>query len=227
MKIIRFDGRVPSVDHIKVGNEMDNLAESVRFDLPEWSDAVVSLYISNGKYSDVILLDADRTYRPTRVHTQRPGRWTAYLTAQMDGDVVWHSDTFGLVIGNLPPTGEQIEQAYPTAIEEALRAVDTLTGVRARAYSLPSSAEATVTFEEDADGGRTIVYGIPRGKDGSGGEGGGSGGVDFITDETLHLTNGVLGVNTAKSVEEDNTLPVTSAAVYTTVGNINALLETI
>ena len=54
-----------------------------------------------------------------------------------------------------------------------------------------------------------------------------SGGVDFITDETLHLTNGVLGVNTAKSVEEDNTLPVTSAAVYTTVGNINALLETI
>ena len=84
-----------------------------------------------------------------------------------------------------------------------------------------------MTFEEDADGGRTIVYGIPRGKDGSGGEGGGSGGVDFITDETLHLTNGVLGVNTAKSVEEDNTLPVTSAAVYTTVGNINALLETI
>ena len=27
--------------------EMD--AESIRFDLPEWSDAVVSLYISNGK----------------------------------------------------------------------------------------------------------------------------------------------------------------------------------
>lgn len=31
----------------------------------------------------------------------------------------------------------------------------------------------------------------------------------------------------ATSVEEDNTLPITSAAVYTEVGNINALLATI
>lgn len=31
----------------------------------------------------------------------------------------------------------------------------------------------------------------------------------------------------ANAVEEDNTLPITSAAVYTEVGNINALLETI
>lgn len=175
MKIIRFDGRVPSVDHIKVGNEMDNLAEIVRFDLPEWSDAVVSLYISNGKYSDVILLDADRTYRPTRVHTQCPGRWTAYLTAQTGGDVVWHSDTFGLIIGNLPPTGEQIEQAYPTAIEEAMRAVDTLTGVGARAVTLKPGSDATVSFEEDVSGNRVIVYGIPRGPKGDTGATGAQG----------------------------------------------------
>lgn len=31
----------------------------------------------------------------------------------------------------------------------------------------------------------------------------------------------------ADSVEADNTLPITSSAVYTTVGNINSLLETI
>lgn len=53
------------------------------------------------------------------------------------------------------------------------------------------------------------------------------GGVAFETDETLTLTNGILSVNTAEVVEEDNTLPVTSAAVYAEVGNINALLETI
>ncbi len=122
MKIIRFCDRTPSVDRLKVGNEMDNLSESIRFDLPEWSDAIVSLYISNGKYSDVILLDADRTYRPTRTHTQHPGRWTAYLEAQQDGDVVWHSDPFGMIVGDLPDTGEQIEQAYPTAVEEAMKA---------------------------------------------------------------------------------------------------------
>lgn len=36
-----------------------------------------------------------------------------------------------------------------------------------------------------------------------------------------------LSVDTATTVEEDNTRPITSAAVYTTVGNIEILLETI
>lgn len=59
------------------------------------------------------------------------------------------------------------------------------------------------------------------------GSGGASGGTSFTTDETLSLENGVLSVNTADKVEADNTLPITSAAVQTTVGNINALLATI
>lgn len=53
-------------------------------------------------------------------------------------------------------------------------------------------------------------------------------GTDFTVDnQTLKLENGVMRVNTAPSVEENNTLPITSAAVYAEVGNINALLETI
>lgn len=47
------------------------------------------------------------------------------------------------------------------------------------------------------------------------------------TDETLVLKDGVLSVNTADVVEAGNTLPITSAAVHVTVGNIEALLETI
>jgi phage minor structural protein len=53
------------------------------------------------------------------------------------------------------------------------------------------------------------------------------GGVSFTTDETLKLENGVLSVNTVDAVETDNTLPITSSAVATTVGNINILLQTI
>lgn len=54
------------------------------------------------------------------------------------------------------------------------------------------------------------------------------GGINFTTDETLTLDeNNVLKVNTTNSAEEDNTLPITSAGVYTQVGNINALLQTI
>lgn len=61
------------------------------------------------------------------------------------------------------------------------------------------------------------------------GEPTGGGGVDFTTDETLTLdpVTKVLSVNTADAVEQDNTLPITSAAVHTTVGNIEALLATI
>ena len=58
--------------------------------------------------------------------------------------------------------------------------------------------------------------------------GGGSGGnVDFQTDETLTLKNGILSVNTTNDMEQDNTLPITSAGVFATVGNIEALLKTI
>lgn len=56
---------------------------------------------------------------------------------------------------------------------------------------------------------------------------GSGGGVSFTTDETLKLENGVLSVNTATEAEEDNTLPITSAAVATTVGNIEIILKTI
>ena len=53
------------------------------------------------------------------------------------------------------------------------------------------------------------------------------GNVDFRTDETLKLENGILSVNTTNDVEQDNTLPITSAGVFSVVGNIEALLKTI
>lgn len=56
----------------------------------------------------------------------------------------------------------------------------------------------------------------------------GKDGINFTTDETLTLSDeNILSVNRAFSVEQDNTLPVTAAAVYETVGNINILLATI
>lgn len=52
-------------------------------------------------------------------------------------------------------------------------------------------------------------------------------GVVIETDETLSYLNGVLSVNTADEPEADNTLPITAAAVHTTVGNIEIILKTI
>ena len=43
----------------------------------------------------------------------------------------------------------------------------------------------------------------------------------------LDTATNTLSVDATNSVEQDNTLPITSAGVYVTVGNINALLDTI
>lgn len=57
---------------------------------------------------------------------------------------------------------------------------------------------------------------------------GGGGGVSVSVDgKTLVMEDGVLRVNTTNNVEKDNAQPITSAAVYATVGNIGAILDTI
>ena len=65
-----------------------------------------------------------------------------------------------------------------------------------------------------------------RGEPGEKGEKGNDGTI-FTPDETLSLKDGILSVNTAKEPEPDNTLPITSAAVAQTVGNIEELLKVI
>lgn len=52
-------------------------------------------------------------------------------------------------------------------------------------------------------------------------------GVSFTTDHTLIFENGVLKVNTTNEAAANNTLPITSAGVYTQLGNIGVLLESI
>lgn len=50
----------------------------------------------------------------------------------------------------------------------------------------------------------------------------------IIVGEDLAITrSGVLSVVKANAVEQDNTHPITAAAVYTEIGNIDALLQTI
>lgn len=56
-------------------------------------------------------------------------------------------------------------------------------------------------------------------------EAGDSMNIDGVT--LIKSSDGIVRVNTADDVEQDNTLPITSAAVYTNVGNIEVLLETI
>jgi hypothetical protein len=54
-----------------------------------------------------------------------------------------------------------------------------------------------------------------------------NGNAEIKTDATLKFEKGMLSVNTTNDMERDNTLPITSAGVFATVGNIEALLKTI
>ena len=49
----------------------------------------------------------------------------------------------------------------------------------------------------------------------------------IVGDDLTITAEGRLSVDKATSVEGDNTRPITAAAVYTEIGNINALLSTI
>lgn len=187
--IVRFNGRAPQPQSFRLANQGNNNVDTVQFQLPLFDGAAAFLHLGIGKYSDIVPLN-DGVYVATRTHTQHAGRMECWIEILADGDRVWRSDVFVMTIGHIPDAGQRIEQQYPTAIEEALRAVDTLTGVDARAETLPPGSEATVRFEEDAEGNRTIVYGIPRG---SGGAGSGENGATFLphvsTDGVISWTN--------------------------------------
>ena len=90
--------------------------------------------------------------------------------------------------------------------------------------------EYTITMTDGSSYTFTVTNGY-------GGSGGGSADVPIASEtvagivrvgENLKISaDGVLSVDTATAVEEDNTRPITSAAVQTTVGNIEILLKTI
>ena len=81
-----------------------------------------------------------------------------------------------------------------------------------------------VVQETEPTGPEHPVWINPKGSS-SGGSGGG--GYTIGSGLKLDAATNTLSVDTAAAVEKDNTKPVTSAAVYTEVGNINALLATI
>lgn len=111
------------------------------------------------------------------------------------------------------PTPDQWQQFVAQVKADADRA-------EAAAAKLPDPAPAdtgkSVVVQSDGNYGLALV------------QGGGGGGTGYNIGHGLKVVDGTtLEVDTAEKVEQDNTLPVTSAAVYVEVGNIDALLQTI
>lgn len=107
------------------------------------------------------------------------------------------------------------------AIDRVTTRAERVANMTAKAQTLPAGYDATAHYDKETG---VLTIGVPLSKVEGGGTGGGMPG---INETLMYDAEGDLGVNVTDEIAENNRLPVSSAAVYTTVGNINVLLETI
>lgn len=137
------------------------------------------------------------------------GDWRVWLVGNSarDGDVIPRITTNVAHISVAPTGGTEGNPfpATPPTVEEQLRAD---MGNLADLTTEDKSSLVAAINEVRQTGGGGTAYTIGHGL-------------------KLDAETNTLSVDTADKMEQDNTLPITSAAVYVEVGNINALLKTI
>ena len=137
------------------------------------------------------------------------GDWCVWLVGNSarDGDVIPRITTNVAHISVAPTGGTEGNPfpATPPTVEEQLRAD---MGNLADLTTEDKSSLVAAINEVRQTGGGGTAYTIGHGL-------------------KLDAKTNTLSVDTADKMEQDNTLPITSAAVYVEVGNINALLKTI
>lgn len=159
---------------------------------------------------------------------------TKINAAQLSGTI----STGSVIVNDYTITMQGIDGGHRLTITRGseVQTMDVLDGVDGvgiagieKTASIGNIDEYTITMTDGSSYTFTVT-------NGSGGSGGGAdvpiasetvAGVVRVGENLKISADGVLSVDTATAVEEDNTRPVTSAAVQTTVGNIEILLKTI
>lgn len=162
-----------------------------------------------GEYLQTELLTPTDGYVTVKITSDivpEPGNMAAQLVAFADGGIVGCAPMItGSAKVSIPDGTERL--SHSLAAEIALN-----TAAR-------HTHENKGTLDKLSDSNGILTY------DGKALGGGGAGG--YAIGDGLKVENGKLSVDTATAAEQDNTKPITSGAVYTAVGNINALLATI
>ena len=177
---------------------------------PEWDGLTKTAVFSNGKATVDVLAanwDGDTVPVPHEVLAV-PGRHARVG--------VYGADESGVV---LPTVWVSLGKVQPGADPSGDASADPSLPVWAQLQNQIGDLDDLQTYNKG-----NLVDAINEAR-----SSGGSGGGGYTIGDGLKLdadTN-TLSVDTAAAVEKDNTKPVTSAAVYTEVGNINALLATI
>lgn len=177
---------------------------------PEWDGLTKTAVFSNGKTTVDVLAanwDGDTVPVPHEVLAV-PGRHACVG--------VYGADESGVV---LPTVWVSLGKVQPGADPSGDASADPSLPVWAQLQKQIGDLDDLKTYNKG-----NLVDAINEAR-----SSGGSGGGGYTIGDGLKLdaATNTLSVDTAEAVEKDNTKPVTSAAVYTEVGNINALLATI
>lgn len=176
----------------------------------DWDGLTKTAVFSNGKTTVDVLAanwDGDTVPVPHEVLAV-PGRHARVG--------VYGADESGVV---LPTVWVSLGKVQPGADPSGDETADPALPVWAQLQKQIGDLDDLKTYNKD-----NLVAAINEARNSGGGSGGG---YNIGSGLKLDAATNTLSVDTADKVEQDNTKPVTSAAVYTEVGNINALLATI
>lgn len=162
-----------------------------------------------GEYLQTELLTPTDGYVTVKITSDivpEPGNMAAQLVAFADGEIVGYAPMItGTAKVSIPDGTERL--SHSLAAEIALNTAARHSHDNKSVLDKFAETDGKPTYDGKALGG------------------GGAGG--YAIGDGLKVENGKLSVDTATAAEQDNTKPITSGAVYTAVGNINALLATI
>lgn len=214
----RMQTRTITVDYARprgydVGYRAENNFTLLALPVPEELEGADSyrVYFEStvGEYLQTELLtpaDGYVTFKITSDIIPEPGNMAAQLVAFADGEIVGYAPMItGSAKVSIPDGTERL--SHSLAAEIALNTAARHSHDNKSVLDKFAETDGKPTYDGKALGG------------------GGAGG--YAIGDGLKVENGKLSVDTATAAEQDNTKPITSGAVYTAVGNINALLATI
>lgn len=214
---------VEKLGTINIGRHGENLARVIEIDvssmLNQWPDATITLLVKRNKdeapYVAVTELVDGILYWPvTRAETAVPGNGLIEIRATR-GETIAKSVTgfirvSAALTGNETEPPEQAKSWVDQVIEygnkatqaaiKAKEEADRLSGINAKAVTLPEGSEATVTVEDDC-----LVYGIPRGPKGDTGDVGPKGDTGDVGPQGPKGEQGIPGAD-GKDAVVDTTL---------------------
>lgn len=130
-----------------------------------------------------------------------------------EGNIVKSAIWTTMVSPSLSDPSDTLPEPQRGWVDQVLQAASEVKDALTKA---PYIGENGFWYVWDASSGQYVNTGTAAGS-----------GTVFEAGDGLILQNNVLSVDTANDAEQDNTRPITSAAVYTEIGNIDVLLQTI